>query len=119
MAAVSAMLGGLFAQRLPAQTVPPADAFQVRYAANLNIGDSYIDITNAGSSGGNICVNVYTFSPDEAIDFLLRLSGTPDGLVSLSARHLLSVREFSRRKNGWRDHRRCSGEQCEPLLELH
>jgi hypothetical protein len=34
------------------------DAFQVRYASNLNIGDSVINITNAGTSGGNICANV-------------------------------------------------------------
>jgi hypothetical protein len=52
-------------------------SFQVRYAANLNIGESYVNVTNSGANGapllgpgfggaaGNICVNVYTFSPDE------------------------------------------------------
>jgi len=47
----------------------PVDAFQVRYASNLNIGDSVINITNAGTTNTaagaltNICVNVYTFAP--------------------------------------------------------
>ena len=65
----------------------PADAFQVRYAVNLNIGDSYIDITNAGSSGGSICVNVYTFSPDEQLISCCACPVTPNGLESLSARN--------------------------------
>lgn len=64
----------------------PSDAFQVRYAANLNIGDSFIDITNAGSSGGNICVNVYTFSPDEQLVSCCACTLTPNALESLSAR---------------------------------
>jgi hypothetical protein len=64
----------------------PADAFQTRYAVNLNIGDSFIDITNAGSSGGNICVNVYTFSPDEQLISCCTCLVTPNGLTSLSAR---------------------------------
>jgi hypothetical protein len=64
----------------------PSDAFQVRYAANLNIGDSFIDITNAGTSGGNICVNVYTFSPDEQLVSCCACSLTPNALESLSAR---------------------------------
>ena len=50
------------------QAIPgvPADALQVRYAANLNISDSFINITNAGTQNTagaltNICVNVYAF----------------------------------------------------------
>ena len=44
------------------------DDFQVRYASNLNKGDSVINITNTGSDvpvGDNLCVNVYTFDPSE------------------------------------------------------
>ena len=62
-----------------------ADAFQVRYASNLNIGDSVINITNAGTSGGNICANVYTFSPDEQLISCCSCVVTPNALVSLSA----------------------------------
>jgi hypothetical protein len=70
----------------------PADAFQVRYAANLNVGDSVINITNAGTQNTtagaltNICVNVYTFSPDEQLVSCCSCVVTPNALVSLSAR---------------------------------
>jgi hypothetical protein len=70
----------------------PADAFQVRYASNLNIGDSVINITNAGTKNtatgalSNICVNVYTFSPDEQLVSCCACNVTPNALVSLSAR---------------------------------
>ena len=66
----------------------PADAFQVRYASNLNIGDSVINITNAGSQGTaltNICANVYAFSPDEQLISCCSCTVTPNALVSLSA----------------------------------
>ena len=35
-----------------AGAVAPPDTYQVRYAANMNIGDSIINITNAGTAGG-------------------------------------------------------------------
>jgi hypothetical protein len=70
--------------------------FQVRYAANLTSGDSVINITNPGENGasltgpgfggavGNICVNVYAFSPDEQLVSCCSCLITPNGLVSLS-----------------------------------
>jgi len=73
-------------------------SFQVRYAANLNVGDSVINITNSGARGaglaagtsaattGAICVNVYAFSPDEQMISCCSCPVTPNGLVSLSAR---------------------------------
>jgi hypothetical protein len=60
---------------------------QVRYAANLAAGDSFVNITNTGATGANICVNVYAFSPDEQLISCCSCVVTPNGLVSLSARN--------------------------------
>ena len=76
--------------------INPTDSFHVRYAANLTSGDSVINITNTGANGaalngpgfggaaGNICVNVYAFSPDEQLVSCCSCLLTPNGLVSLS-----------------------------------
>ena len=73
-----------------AQVVPgPADAFQISYASNLNIGDSVVNITNAGTvngadPAGEICANVYTFDPAEELISCCTCLVTPNGLDSLS-----------------------------------
>ena len=87
------MLGSAVALAVP----PPAgedSPFQVHSASNLAIGDSVINITNTGAySGGeefetgNICVNVYTFSPDEQLISCCSCPVTTSALVSLSARN--------------------------------
>jgi len=69
--------------------------FQVKYAANLAAGDSVFNITNTGTVGGNICVNVYTFSPDEQLIACCACVVTPNGLVSLSARNDLIVKTLT------------------------
>jgi len=86
--AVLVLAVAAFGQAIPGA---PSDAFQVRYAANLNVGDSVINISNAGTQnlGGaltNICANVYTFSPDEQLISCCSCTVTPNALVSLSAR---------------------------------
>lgn len=43
---VAALATTAFGQAIPGA---PSDAFLVRYAANLNVGDSVINITNAGT----------------------------------------------------------------------
>jgi len=74
----------------------PENAFLIRYASNLDHGDSVINITNSGLNGaplngpgfgppiGNICANVYTFSPDEQLISCCSCLVTPNALVSLS-----------------------------------
>ncbi len=67
----------------------PIDAFQVSYASNLNIGDSVVNLTNAGTlagtdPAGRICVNVYAFDPAEEMISCCSCAVTPNGLNSLS-----------------------------------
>src|SRR3984893_1277858 len=85
-----------FAQSLPIVPAPVATevdgVYQLRSLANLNIGDSYVNLTNAGTlSGfdpaGRICVNVYTFDPAEELISCCACPVTPNGLNSLSARN--------------------------------
>lgn len=64
----------------------PSSAFQVHHFVNLNVGDSYVNITNDGSSGGNICVNVYAFDPSEELVSCCACNLTPNALQSLSLR---------------------------------
>jgi len=85
------------------QTIATANAdldgpFQVRYAANLSGGESYIDIVNDGFQGasllgpgfgagttGNICVSVYAIDPGEELDSCCSCVVTPDQVVHLGA----------------------------------
>ena len=68
---------------------PAKDAFQIRYTANLDKGDSFVNLTNTGALSnvdpvGNICVNVYTFDPAEELISCCSCVVTPNGLQSLS-----------------------------------
>lgn len=79
----------------------PAEAYQIRYFSNLNLGDSVINITNDGANGaglaagttasttGSVCANLYAFSPDEQLVSCCSCPVTPNGLVSVSARNSL------------------------------
>jgi hypothetical protein len=69
--------------------------FQVRYAANLQFGESYINVVNTGANGapllgpglggavGNICVNVYAFDPNEEMISCCSCLVTPDQVRNL------------------------------------
>jgi len=69
----------------------PVDAYQVSDPANLLIGDSYVNLTNAGTRNGfdpagGICANVYVFDPSEELISSCSCYVSPDGLRSLSAK---------------------------------
>ena len=86
--------GGFFVRA--AGNAPVAGApFQVGYAANLDKGESWINIVNTGANGaallgpgfggpvGNLCVNVYVSTPDEELISCCSCLVTPDQVVSL------------------------------------
>lgn len=86
---------------------PPQVSFLVRYAANLNIGESYVDITNTGANGcsilgpgfgapsGNICVNTYAFDPGEELISCCSCLVTCDQTSSLGVNRDLTVKTLT------------------------
>src|SRR5271157_5258204 len=71
------------------------DTFQIKYAANLNIGDSFVDFTNSGATvangvSQNLCINLYTFDPQEELIACCTCNVTPNGLQSVSVKSLIS-----------------------------
>ena len=77
---------------LSAVAFAQADAYQVRYAANLAAGQSVINLTNAGSAGGsepagNICANVYVFAEDQQLIACCSCELTPNHLQTLSVQN--------------------------------
>jgi hypothetical protein len=87
-----------FAGAQPSPNGAPAtldSPFQVRYAANLQFGESYINVVNTGANGapllgpglgvavGNICVNVYAFDPNEEMVSCCSCLVTPDQVRNL------------------------------------
>ena len=68
-------------------------SFQVRYAANLDaVGvDSAVNFTNTGAANAaDICVNTYTFSPDEQLVSCCSCKVTRNALFSLGVKRDLT-----------------------------
>jgi hypothetical protein len=92
------IFAAIFSVAAFAQNTNADGPYKVKYASNLNIGDSVINITNTGANGaglgsgstasvtGAICANVYVYNADEEIVTCCSCPVTPNGLVSLSAK---------------------------------
>jgi hypothetical protein len=87
----------LFSAAMVAQSVQVAQdtPFQVRYAVNLNVGDSIVNVINSGASAtvpgtfgapadGGICVNVYVFDAVEQMQACCSCFVSANGFASLS-----------------------------------
>jgi hypothetical protein len=88
-------LVGCLATTVLAYGAPPADAYQVSYAANLSAGFSSVNITNAGATGGvdpaaNICANIYVFAQDQQLIECCGCRVTPNDLQTIGAIDLVS-----------------------------
>jgi len=89
---------------------PPITAdfgVQQKYAANLALGESYINIVNTGAVGapllgpglgatvGNICVNVYAIDPGEELISCCSCLVTADQVVSLGVNRDLTAKTLT------------------------
>ncbi len=69
---------------LSAQAIDP-DTFKVSYFANnLETDSNTVRVTNAGTSGGNICADIYVFDPYQELSECCSCLVTPDALLELS-----------------------------------
>ena len=73
-----------FAAILSAQAIDP-DTFKVNYFSNVGTGLSpaQVRMTNVGTSGGNICADIYVFDPGQELEECCSCQLTPDGLRTL------------------------------------
>jgi hypothetical protein len=101
------LLAAIFSSVAAFAQITADSPFQVKYAANLNIGESYINITNTGANGaallgpgygaqsGNLCVNVYAFDPGEELISCCSCFVTPDQTVNLGVNRDLTVKTLT------------------------
>jgi len=75
----------LFVGTAAAQTA--SDVYNVDYFANANTSgapDGTVRIINPGTSGGNLCADIYVFDTNEEMSECCSCVVTPDGLLTLS-----------------------------------
>jgi hypothetical protein len=91
-AARAGILGSNLLGLAPTTPLSSDGAFQVLDPGHLDVGDSVVNITNAGTLNGfdpvgRICANVYVFDPSEEMVSCCSCIITPNGLNSLSVRN--------------------------------
>lgn len=86
VAILAALSVGLSWADSPAAAQPP-DTLQVNYFVNANTygaPDGTVQLDNPGTSGGNVCAEIYVFYPDEEMTECCGCLLTPDDLRTLS-----------------------------------
>jgi hypothetical protein len=73
-------------------SITPVPQVYLSYAANMNVGDSVVSLSNAGTNGGfepagNICANVYVFAEVQQLVACFSCPLTPNHLKTLSVRN--------------------------------
>lgn len=96
LALASVFAAAAFAQPATIVNTGEIDSFQVSYASNINIGDSFVNLTNTGEyvtgsgftfTGGTLCANFYVFDPAEEMIACCSCPVTPNGLDEVSVRN--------------------------------
>jgi hypothetical protein len=71
----------------PGTSTEPPDVLKVDYFSNANTSgapDGTFRLTNAGTSGGNLCAYIFVFDPFQEMSECCGCLQTPDGLGTLS-----------------------------------
>lgn len=72
----------------------PADTLKVDYFSNANTAgapDGTVRLTNVGTSGGNICADIFVYDPSQELSECCSCLITPNGLLTLSVNKALTA----------------------------
>jgi hypothetical protein len=77
-----------------ATAAEPADTLKVDYFANANTAgapDATLRLTNVGTSGGNICADIFVYDSSQELSECCSCLITPNGLLTLSVNKALTA----------------------------
>jgi hypothetical protein len=92
LVAALASFGGIAVAENPATGGTP-NVYNVDYFSNANTSgapDGTLRIINPGTSGGNLCADIYVFDTNEEMSECCSCTTTPDGLLTLSVNNDLT-----------------------------
>src|SRR3984885_13536729 len=92
LVAALASFGGIAVAENPATAGTP-NVYNVDYFSNANTSgapDGTVRIINPGTSGGNLCADIYVFDTNEEMSECCSCTTTPDSLLTLSVNNDLT-----------------------------